>query len=74
MLLRPVQDGLAMKPISATWSAVRPALLQQRLDRLGMGLGQKPLGVADGIGHRRAFRHAARFLQGRAQQRPVSSP
>ena len=58
------------KPISATWSGVRPGFLEQRLDRLGMGFGQKPFGIADGVGHGRALLHVPGLLQRRPQQSP----
>ena len=52
VLRRPVQDGLAVKADQRDLVRRQPGLGQQRLDRLGMGLGQMPFGLADGMRHR----------------------
>src|SRR6185312_5503907 len=69
MLGGPMQDGLAVKSKQGNLVRGQASLLQQRLHRLGMGVRQKPLGVADRIRHRRAFRHIPRLLQRRPQKR-----
>ena len=68
---RPVQDGLAVKADQGDVGGREPRLVQQRPDGAGVSLGGKPLGLADGMRHRRAafgVANGAGILQRPAQQ------